>query len=425
MAIILEGGAGAGAAATTVSMITLLREFAERIYADKADTITGTASGGDTTSLIDDGSNVSPGLKYSSADASALNRWFVYREASSETSRVTVGGLSGSDGDLTISPAITAFADTNKYILCQDRPQRLKNILNRVIRNLYVPTLFPLSMFIVTGNDNDMENDPDTNYSSTDATLANESTVVLSGAQSLKITSTDTDGHAYTASFSVNEGESLYAAVLCSVTQGDDAEFRIVNKQDSDAAIENATTDEPAAMELVFQFSVPSGCEQIAAWMISVGSDDVTYWDNLQIWSGGRHLYNLPSWFVEKSQMIDVRGFPHGSGGPGSDNDYRANEQGSRALDWEWEDEDRLGVQELRIEVQGTGTRPFIYAYRQLTELSTDAATTVADKDWVLDWAERIYNEPEREAEFLGLIRVVVLSRPVAKSPITYGVRIG
>lgn len=399
-------------------MLTLLRKLAERLYQggdEGLPIVTGTATGGTTTTLVDDGEQ---GLKYSSADANEFDRWWVYNETGGDAGRVTEGGLAGSTGTLTISPAITTFGTgTPKYIITKDAPSRLKKVINNIIISDFKETFFPLSMFITTGDDNDMETDPATNYTASNATLANETSIVLSGAQSLKVTASAANGYARTDSLSVNESESLYAAVLCSVTQGDDAEFRIVDIQDSNATIESATTDEPAHMELKFLFAVPSDCKQIQAWMMATGNGDVAYYDDFQIWASGVHVYSLPSWITRESQVVGVYEFPQGTTGPASDNDFRLNERASNPIPWEFEQVSRFAAQELQIVAVCSSSRPYVKLWRAPTELTSDSSSTICEENFVLDWAERIMREPEREAEFLATLRARSLARVTSSFP--------
>jgi hypothetical protein len=373
-------------------------------------------------------------LKYTSADVNAYDRCWVSGYKTDGTSRGFARideGAAAATGIFTISGGtMSGFVSGDIYAITRDPPDVLNEAINETLRNMYVPCFFPLSMHIVQNDANDMEASTiatDYTDNTTDTgSLALESTIVFNGAQSLKVTCDDTAAAEYASldsALGVQENQSLYAAVMCYVTSGDSATFRVYDVTGS-ATIEDMTTDEPSWIELVSQFSTPSGCEQIDVHMISDAVDDVTYWDDLQIWRGSDWVYSCPSWLTKPGQMIDVRAFPQGTTGPASDNDYRSNERMSSPLDWEVEREDIRGDNPLHLWVNAGSGRPYIYALRPLAELSTDAATTTADKDMVVSRAERLIREPERASELLGIWRAAVLTPPRAKSQVRHGVRI-
>jgi hypothetical protein len=409
-------------------MLVLLRELAERQNRDAPFPVAATATGGSTTTLIDDGTTTPPGLVYSSGDTNSLDGWWVYQEDDGETTRITRGGYAGSTGTLTLSPAITGFASTDKYIISKRGPfSVLKRAINLVLLNSYLPTFYPLSLHVMGNDANDMEPSTiATDYSSTNATNTTESTIVFNGAQSLKVTASATGGYANTGNIGVQESQSLYAAVMCYVTSGDSATFRAIDVTNSSATIEDATTDEPSWMELVYQFSPPSDCEQIDFRFISDANGDVIYWEDFQLWSSGRRTYTLPSWITRPSQVLDVRGFPQGTGGPSADNDYRSNERRSISLPWGFERVDKRATNELQIWVDADVSRPFIYALRPLSELTSDTSSTVAEEEQVMDWASRLLEaeNAREEAQILGLLRASRLVRPVTELPTRVGARI-
>jgi len=405
------------------TMLVTMRDLAERLGRDSHFPVTGTATGGSTTTLVDAGTTTPPGLFYSSGDANAFDRKWVYQEDDGQTSRITEGGYAGGTGTLTISPAITGFANTDKYIICDWPFQVLKNAINLVQQNLFLETFWPLSLHVMGNDANDMEPSTiATDYSATNGTRATESTIVKHGAQSLKLTATSAGGYANTGNIGVPEALSLYAAVDCYVTSGDSATFRVVDVTDSSATIEDATTDEPSWIELVYQFSTPSDCEQIDFRFISDTDTDITFWDDFQVWSSGRRVYSLPSWITRPEQLLDVRAFPQGVGGPASDNDYIANERRSQPLSYGFENVDRRANLPLHIWVDAGSARPFIYALRPLDELSADTSTSVAEQDFVVRWAEKLVREPDKASETMALLRAVAFGRVTTELPNRIGV---
>lgn len=387
------------------TLIEMCRDLAERLYRESHWPVTGSATGGDTTSLID-----TTELLYSSGDPNAWDRKWVYRETTpSDTvtsSRVTEAGFSGSAGDLTLSPALSSsFASGNNYLITDHHIDVLKNAINRIQGSIFLPTFWPLSMHIVANDNNDMEGSGlDGDYSKTNATLATESAIVFNGAQSLKITASATAGYANTGNIGVNDGQQLNAAVMMYVTSGDSGTFRVVDVTNS-VTIHDAKTDEPSWMELYYSFSA-SG-EQIDFRFIADANTDVIYVDDFQVWRQDGGVYALPSWITRPEQLLDVRGFPQGTGGPTSGDDYRSNERRSAGLEWGFERIDRRGKQPLHIWVRGTSLRPFIYALRPLDALTADTSTSVAEQDFVVRWAEKLIRDPEHAADTMALLRAV------------------
>jgi hypothetical protein len=399
-------------------MLVMLRDLAERLYRESHWPVTGTATTGTTTTLVD-----TVGLVYSSGDANQFDRKYAYIEFSTgESSRVTEGGYAGGTGTLTLSPAVTDIG-TERYIITDQHIDVLKNAINRVQRNLFLETFYPLSLHVMGNDANDMEPSTiATDYSSTNATLATESTIVFNGAQSLKITATSAGGYANTGNIGVSDSQNLYAAMMMYVTSGDSGTFRVVDVTNSNATIEDATTDEPSWVELVYPFSVPTDCEQIDFRFIADTSGDIIYGDDFQVWSNGRRVYSLPSWITRPEQLLDVRAFPQGVGGPASDNDYIANERRSQPLSYGFESVDRRGNLPLHIWVDAGSARPFIYALRPLVELSADTSNSVAEQDFVVRWAEKLVREPDKASETMALLRAIHFQRVTTELPNRIGV---
>ena len=403
--------------------IVMERDLAHRLNDQKIYPVTGTATGGDVTSLID-----ANALTYSSGDTNAFDRLWVYREASAgnaiSEARVTEGGLNASGGDLTISPTLSnGFVNTDLYIISQESPAERRDALDQVHTNMYEETLWPLSLHIMGNDANDMEPSTiATDYTSEGTSaLATETTIVFNGAQSLKTTASAANSGASTGNISVFEGKLYYAAVMCSVQQNDAAQFYAANVQNSDAQIDDdAVTDEPSWTELIIQFTPPVGCEQVDIFMLGTGSNDVIYWDDFQIWQASRGIYPLPSFITRPEQVVEVRAFPRGTTGPASDLDWRADERQSQPLSWGFERGDRRADVPVRIWVENPGSsRPFVVLKRDLGVLASDTTSSPADQDDVVRWAVRyIKAEDSEKADVLARLRARYFLRATTTLPV-------
>ena len=400
----------------STTRINLYRDLARALGRGTLEVVTGTtttANGASNVTLTD-----VTQLKYSSGDANAYDRVFVYQMAASDNStrgfsRITEGGYDFANGDFTMSPAIaTTVANTDVYVLTHDHPYVLTEAIDVVLRHDYYEALYPLSMHIVQNDSNDMEPSTvatDYKVSTGGAVAAANTTLFFHGIQSLALTANSANEYAaLNTVIGVSENVDLYASIMCNVTSGDDAAFRIWDTT-GNAEIDSATTDEPSWMNLTFQFTTPSGCEQIDARLEQIGSDDVAYWDDFHVWYAGSGVYPLPSFVESPSQLLDVVAYPRGTQGPASDNDYLPNEREPRSLHWRWESQDPGS---MRIWV-GTGeARPYLKVLRRRPELSLDSSTTLADPDWVVAMAEMVIREPDEASKRLREHVAAILTAP-------------
>ena len=408
------------------AQIDYYTELCLRLYSHDLPVVAGTNTSTTNTTLTDLLGN----LNYSSGDTSFYDgvyaRLVGTDDVSSGDSRVTRAGWTVT-GSLAVDPVFSTTPVSGDLFTLSRHPQKLlDDAINRILRNNYQPTFFPLSLHVMGNDANDMEPSTiATDYASEGtSTLATETTIVFNGAQSLKTTASAANSGASTGNISVYEGKPYKAAVMCYVQQGDAADFSARNVQSSDAQIDNnATTDEPQWTELVIPFTPPTGCEQVDIFMLGVGSDDVIYWDDFQMWHGGSGVYPVPSWITWPEQIIDIRGFPQGTTGPASDFDFRADERASVSLNWHVEREDIRADVPFRIWVEATSRRPYIYAHRPLAELTTTQATSTADLDAVVESASFIILHPDRAEKYLAALRQVKLGGAVISAPHRVGVR--
>src|SRR3989304_5726732 len=374
---------------TTVKAIR--GKVAERAYSGRYAPITSTATGGAGGTVVDSAYAI-PGATTDHFDFKiikiATDAGGAGAAPEGEVRYISEGGYTAASGAVSCSSNSTAaVASGDTYEVHEIHPTEIDNIIKRKVRNLYMPTLWPLSMLIVQNDANDMEptsiaTDYDTGGG---GALATETSIVYNGAQSLKMTCNATNEYvSLKALLGVNESEQLVAAVSCYVTSGDDAIFRVWDTTNA-AAIDEAASDEVRWMDLIAPFSVPTGCERVDLRMMGVGSDDVIYWDDIQVWAQNRQVYPLPSWITREQQVEGVIAFPQGTAGPGT-LQYRPDEWKSYKLSWGVERADIRADNELFIWVDSPGdSRPYVIARRTLPEPTSDNSAIFFEPDLLVE----------------------------------------
>jgi hypothetical protein len=278
----------------STTSLAIQQELVRRLNPDLYCDPVGTATGGSTTTLIDTGNTI-----YSSLNANALDGYDVFQEAAGEISHVTRGGAAGSTGTLTLSPAVTTFGtSTPGYQISETSIRVIQDSIKSVLRNLYVPSFFPLSKFILTSDNNDFEQataSPVTGLGTDqNCTSSAVTSPYFNGAQAMQVADDGSGGgYAHAQNMYVNEGMNLYAAVMAAAASGGSSSFAIWNS--TTAVIDTATTDELAWGELVLPFTVPTDCETLVARFIGNTASVNAFFDDFQIWESGDGVYPLPS----------------------------------------------------------------------------------------------------------------------------------
>ena len=389
----------------TVTQQTYFRRLLDRLYPQRYQRY-GTATAATTAGLTD-----APAFTTSFTQTSHLiGAWMrVSGTTAGGTQYAKIASVSAA-GVVTWDRALTAPTGVITWEITYERhPQNIERFLDMVLVNTYVPRMYPLSSHIITNDDNDMESTATITgmWSNSSGTLTKETSIVFpTGAQSLKVVAAASPGYAYLAAdIPVTQGVQYWASVLESTASGDSAEFRIVNVDDSNAAIENATTDEVTWNELSFYFTPPTGCERINAFLISTTNTDISYWDDLSIIDTYQTIFPTPSWFTKPKQLIAAFEMPRGTAGPAGDNDFRTLERSLRPLPREVATASLLANQEVLLDVSGFGgSRRYIYAMCPLSALSANTGTSYAEVDVVAENAHWMLEHPE-DIKYLARLR--------------------
>mgnify|MGYP001558960628 CR=1 FL=1 len=346
----------------------------------------GTADTSSTASLIKDAAAAFSGAVVDSYD----RHWLKIRSTTdgaapqSEVRQMSEGGYTAANGDFVPQAAFSAAVDAgdtyevHKWL----HPDELDRIINLKMRNLMLPSIFPLSLDLVTSDNNDFEQAISGNAitgwtNNGTCVAANETSIIWRGTRSAKLTHTTVASMYFSRQFGVTVGKQYATSIMARTTEGDSARLRLVDATNS-ATIDTATTTQLDFVELMFEWTPPSGCRTAEVRLMGVTDADVNYFDDYQTWVPGSHTYRLPSWVTTRNRLIEVVEYPRGSGGPGTA-DYLAETYGARRLSWNWVDPDYRGTNEVLINVHTGTDRPYILAHRPLDEVSADYVTTTAN----------------------------------------------
>src|SRR3990167_6715941 len=178
--------------ATNVKAIRAI--VARRAYAGRHSPIIGTATGGAVGTVVDSAYAI-PGATTDHFDMRiikiATDAGGAGAAPEGEVRYLSEAGFTAATGTFATEVDFTAaVASGDTYEVHEIHPDEIDNIIKAKVRNLYMPTLWPLSMLIVQNDANDME--PSTIATDYDTTgggaLATETSIVYNGAQSLKLT---------------------------------------------------------------------------------------------------------------------------------------------------------------------------------------------------------------------------------------------
>lgn len=372
----------------TTNFFTIRERVQDRLYGSRAAMLRGTNDSGSTTTIVD----AAIALPGSTADHYDYGYVKIRSDTAGaapqgEVRTITEGGWGASTGTITVSAFTAATAVGDTYEIWPDQhPDFVDRLINRKLRELHMPSLFPLSMDLVTSDNNDFEqlvSDPTvtgwTENGGAAVTAATETSRIYNGARSLTlIHGTAATGY-YDRQFNVVSGNSYYTSIMAAADAGNTAIF-VLRDATNSVAIDDARTTQQVMQELIIPWTAPSTCRRAQVRLTGGANSDVTYWDDYQTWFNGDGIYPLPSWITRKEQLISIVAFPPGRAGPASDFDYITDERNSRKLSYRFERADTRATNELFVFVQGCSNwRPYIVAYRPLDEVTADYVSTTAN----------------------------------------------
>lgn len=292
--------------ATTNTWKTIAERIARAVFAGQHP-IKQTASSGAVGSWV----CASDSYPYTSPSAyRGVNIWVIYDAGGAAAApenqerAVTAAGFTIASGTLAVQPNFTAAPASGDIALFLYGLHRddLLEATNDVIRNLTLPRYSVVSLC----NDANMENaaaDCATDWPDVAGTptQTKETSIVMTGTQSLKVVYTVLDDSVRSLSIPVTENEQLNLSVPVKCTAGS------LNVQLYDvtnaAEILSATVDEEAWTRVQFPAAVPSGCQNVQVRFIAKTAATTAYVDHVALTSQARSLYDLAAPLVEGADI--------------------------------------------------------------------------------------------------------------------------
>jgi len=286
-----------------------------------------------------------------------------------------------STGILVPESNFTAAPGDNKaYELHQKlHPTKLKTCITDALAELRYQDILPLTL-VADGDMEDTTADPP-NWDTVNATETKDTTYVLFGRQSLKVTDSGSGaGNAFSDSVPVTPGEQL---VVWAAVYGDQQGAKLTLYDVTNSAdIETARHDEEGWGLLFFTATVPEDCYEVRVQCHTITASAATYWDHVGILKANQKVYDSPSWLSKRQDFIKVVSFPRGASlsSDEADNAYSLwahGPQHEHVLETIFT---HRGVVPLRIPLSERPSKPlFVVGKRRYPALSADADETEAD----------------------------------------------
>ena len=320
-----------------------------------------TATGGGTTSVA------STSAQWNKTAATAYNGYYATvltdaggAAAAPEGESKLISAYVTATNTLTTGTFSAAVASGDTILLSPLPQAAMTEAINDVIRNLPLPRYLPVTLI----TDGDMEATGTTSWADVTGapTQTKETTIVLTGTQSLKLVHTVVDTSVGSVAVPVTENEQItvWAPVKC--TAGS-LQVQVWDATNS-VEIESATVDEEAWTLVWFQnLTVPANCQNITIRLVNKTAATTTYVDHVGFlrsrWQDV--LYDLPSQITDATLLDGI-----------SYLNPTQNSEAEFAYIWDGDFEplgapdikrDYRGVNSNRVEIPWSA-RPLFYEFR-------------------------------------------------------------
>ena len=362
---------------------TLIRACLEEMNEDPHPVTGVTTAAGTTGSLVDTDT-----LKDTSAEASAtrfVGQWLRFMDSgtpSVENIR-KIKTYAPDTGTLVPESNFDNAPGSGKTYERHEKlhPARLKACINDILAELRYQDILPLTL-VADGDMEDTGTVTDKWGNDQNGTPLKDTSYVLFGRQSLKVTAGAANGYTYPKTNTpVTPGETL---IVWAPAYGDQKGAKLVLYDVTNAAeIESGEHYDEGWGLLYFTCTVPEGCYEVRPHLVTVTNGGAVYWDHVGILKQAQKVYPSPSWLGREQNLIRVVSFPYGSSltSANADNAYRLFTRSSDHEHCVASARAERGVVPLRLTLGQAPSDPlFVVGKRKgYPALSADADETEAD----------------------------------------------
>lgn len=356
----------------------LRKDVLKRVLREGRLGITGTATGGDATSLIDTVRLLS--ARYTDKDWE--DAWVRISKDAGGSGAAPQGEIqpasaySPSAGDITTGTFTAAIASGDLYEVWRyPHPQEVLDILDSVLTQ---ETFRPEWCFLSELPDYDFEAATITDNwgTASGASAAYSSTAPLMHGKKYAVVTDSGSGNGYlpTDAIAVEPNRTYCVSALVRGVDADDTAQLIAYDETNSAAIDSKTCTKTYMARMGFTFTTPSTCKAITIRLASQGASDVTHWDDVVFYELGQKTMTLPWWVRNRDQVKGV--FELRSRGTNEDSVYAYEMVGLETDAWDIRDTFLGRLQLVRRDGSGMSKPLFIFGTRPETAYSNDHADT-------------------------------------------------
>lgn len=359
----------------------LRKDVLKRVLREGRLGITGTATGGSTTTIVD--TTRLQSNRYTDKDWE--DAWARISKDAGGSGAAPQGDIrpastyAPSTGTVTITPAFSSsssVASGDLYELWRyPHPQEVLDILDTVLTQ---ETFRPEWCFLSALPDFDFEAAAiATNWGTASGASAALRTTepLIHGKQYVRVTDSGSgNGYLPTAAIAVEPSRSYYVSALVRGIDSDDTAQLIAYDETNSAAIDSKTCTKTYTARVGFPFTTPSTCKSITIRLASQGVSDVTDWDDVVFYEIGQKTMPLPWWVKNRDQVKGI--FELRSRGTNENSVYAAEMVGAETDAWDVRDTVTGRLELVRRDGGGITKPLFLFGTRPETAYSNDHSDT-------------------------------------------------
>jgi hypothetical protein len=349
--------------------------------------ITGTATGGTTSTLV-----VNNDSRYIAATGLSddfWDGWWILPTSGNEDGNVRIiTSFTATSGTFNISPAWgTGPASSDTFELWSRLyPDDATIAIDLALRRMFHNVLVPITLV----TDGDMETSGTSSWTASNATVTKDTDAadvgyVFHGSQSLSVVTTSAGGYAQSDNISVESGAGYFVWANLRAGGAFTARLHIQDVTNGAQIGSNQDWTHNDFGTVKLGFTAPSDCDNVAVRIIGAENSATIHANNVQMIRNSAYWYTLPSFIQNpRADVLEVVSF---TGNRPSEWVPRPWPQSELA----W-DQTAANIGSIFINPVGAGGgQPFLHAVRpflgETGTLSTDATTTTANLDWVVQAA--------------------------------------